>query len=146
MEEGEDLVHVVIGLPERTGIGSERVWAKALGNDEYEIRNSPWYTDKVSWGDVVRAVSDDPDHWPSFVEVVKPSGHKTLQIFFARADQEDKPEILQKLNELHATYENNQDTHYAVDVSPEADYSEIVRYLSQLAGEGKLRLGTTEQM
>ena len=74
IEEKEHLVKVILDVSDDTfGIGGERVWASPLGNDLYEIRNSPWHTCDVNWGDVVRAVVANDKEWPKFVEVVRRS-------------------------------------------------------------------------
>ena len=51
-----ELAKVVIELPEPDmGVTGERVWAVPLGSDLYEIRNSPWHSRQVNWGDIVKA-------------------------------------------------------------------------------------------
>ena len=54
-ETGEELEKILIELPldHWSGNGGERVWAKRLGNERYEIRNTPWYAYDTNWGDVV---------------------------------------------------------------------------------------------
>jgi hypothetical protein len=129
----EDLVKVHLSLSDATfGIGGESVWAKPLGDDLYEIRNTPWHTCDVSWGDIVRAISENEDQWPEFIEVVRPSGHRTLHIFFFReCTEQDKAEVLASLKRWKANYENGDDKLYAIDVESAGDFDGLCKYLDQ---------------
>jgi hypothetical protein len=40
-------------------VATEGVWARPLGNDEYELDNVPWFARGVAFGERVRADSDD---------------------------------------------------------------------------------------
>jgi hypothetical protein len=40
-------------------VATEGVWARPLGNDEYELDNVPWFARGVACGDRVRADSED---------------------------------------------------------------------------------------
>ena len=79
IEKNDGLVKVILDVSDETfGISGERVWASPLGNDLYEVRNTPWHTCDVNWGDVVRAVAANKNEWPKFVEVIRRGGHRTL--------------------------------------------------------------------
>jgi hypothetical protein len=54
-ETGEELEKILIELPSDhwSELGGGRVWAKPLGDDQYEIRNTPWYAYDINWGDIV---------------------------------------------------------------------------------------------
>jgi hypothetical protein len=84
-EKAEDLVKIHIELWDETfEIGGESVWAKPLGDDLYEIRNTPWHTCDVNWGDVIRATPENESTKPGFIEVVRSGGHRTLHVFIFR--------------------------------------------------------------
>jgi len=135
----EEFVKVVIDVSDPDmGVGGERVWAVALGDDVYEIRNSPWYARNVNWGDWVRAIAPAEDQWPVFESVVKRSGHRTIHIIFLDGGLQRKAEILRELNELGASYENNDSKMYAVDCSPETDAASVIRYLEKVESENLL--------
>jgi Domain of unknown function (DUF4265) len=123
-EDKEALEHVILDVSDSTfGTRGERVWALPLGADLYEIRNTPWHTCEVNWGDVVRAIAESEDHWPTMVEVVRRSGHRTLHIFFFKETTEiEKQGVLSRLTQWKASYENAQDRLYAVDVEPDGDF------------------------
>jgi hypothetical protein len=63
--DSEDLVKIHVTLNDYNfGIGGESLWAKSLGDDLYEIRNTPWHTCSLGWGDIVRAVAEDDTKKP----------------------------------------------------------------------------------
>jgi hypothetical protein len=133
MENQEELVKVVIDtLDPDVGVGGERVWAFSLGNDLYEIRNSPWYARNVNWGDWVRAIAPSDDKWPVFVSVVKRSGHRTIHVILLEGGFSRREQILREITRLGASYENNNDKMYALDCPPEVDVAPIIQYLENL--------------
>ncbi len=143
-EQSEGLVKVILNVSDDAfGSSGERVWASPLGNDLYEIRNTPWHTCEVNWGDVVRAVATIDNEWPKFVEVVRRSGHRTLHVYFHDdADEAFRTTILNRFKEWKANYENANSKLYAIDVQPDGDMDGLCAYLDQLAGS-KLDYRTT---
>jgi hypothetical protein len=137
----EELGHVLISVddPMYGGASTERVWAKALGDDLYEIRNTPWHTCAVAWGDVVRAKSESEDQWPTMMEVVTPGGHRTLHIYFLKPNTpKTRESVLKSLAKYKASYENAEDSLYAIDVDRKSDYEGLLRYLAEMETEGVL--------
>jgi len=130
----EELVKVILDVSDDTfGISGERVWAFPLGNNLYEIRNTPWHTCDVNWGDIVRAVAGNQNEWPRFVEVVERRGHQTVHLYFHPEASEDyRSEILNRLSEWKANYENGDGKLYAVDIQPGGDFTGICNYLKKL--------------
>ena len=117
----------------------ERFWAKPLGVDLYELRNVPWYAYRLNFGDVVRAVDDDPDRAPRIVEAVTRSGHRTIRIFFAEETRRpEQEEILAELDGLRASHERAGGRLLALDVEPEADYRAVLEHLRRLEAEDLL--------
>jgi hypothetical protein len=142
--QSEDLVKVILSVSDDTfGISGERVWASALGDDLYEIRNTPWHTCDVNCGDVVRAVAANDNEWPKFVEVVRRSGHRSLHVYFHDdADEAFRMGVLSRFKDWKATYENANSRLYAIDVQPDGDMDGLCTYLDQLDGS-KLDYRTT---
>ena len=137
--QSEEFVKVVVDLPEPDlGISGEGLWAVALGDDVYEIRSSPWHARNINWGDWVRAVSAKDDEWPTFVSVVKRSGHRTMQIYILQAGSGRKDEMLAEINRFGASYENADGKMYALDCPPETDIGPIREYLAKLEERGFL--------
>src|SRR5262245_23662456 len=114
----ERLVKVLVELRDAT-FETESLWAKPLGGDLYEIRNSPWFAFDLHFYDIVRAVPDQPDEKPRIIEVVRRSGHKTLRVLFApEVKQAERLSMLRSLHKWRGFYENCDDHLYAVDVEP----------------------------
>jgi hypothetical protein len=128
MDDKEKLVKVYIGLPENESCRSESLWAKPLGDDLYEIRNTPFFAFDLHFCDIVRAIAVSPELKPAITEVVQRRGHKTLRIIFSKEDKKLKEPVLDKLNEMYAYYEEYSDTFYAIDVEPEGDYQAVCDY------------------
>ena len=140
----EEFVKIYVDLPEPDlGNSGESLWAVSLGDDVYEIRNSPWHARNLNWGDWVRAVAPDETKKPVFMAVVKRGGHRTVRIFVEK-ELEQKTEILSEIERLDASYENMNDTVYAVDCPPEMDLVPLVKYLEDLENSGVLKFRTNE--
>jgi Domain of unknown function (DUF4265) len=141
----EQLVKIVIDAYDETfGVGGEGLWAKPLGDDLYEIRNTPWHTFEVNWGDVVRAIPEKEDQKPKIVEVVRQSGHRTLHIyFFKETGGEERSSILNELHTWKASFENSDSSLYAIDFEPDGDFDAARNYLDEFETLGKLEYRTT---
>jgi hypothetical protein len=142
----EELTKVLIDLPGEKGPSGERLWAKHLGGDLYELRNSPWFAYDLHFYDVVRAVPTKPGEVPRFVKVVRRSGHKTLRVLFAQETAEaDRLAMLRELHRWKAFHEHYGGRFYAVGVEPSGDYGAVCDRLWQWEQQGKLvyETGTT---
>jgi hypothetical protein len=74
---------VLFRVPGEDGTAEvETLWATKLGEDKYQIDNSPFYAYGVSWQDIVLAPFDQNEGFPTFQSVVLKSGHRTLRIIF----------------------------------------------------------------
>jgi hypothetical protein len=134
IEKNEGLVKVILDVSDDTfGISGERVWASPQGGDLYEIRNTPWHTCDVNWGDIVRAIAANDNEWPKFVEVVRRSGHLTLHLYFYDgADEAFRTAVLNRFKDWKANYENANSALYAIDIQPDGDMDGLCAYLDQL--------------
>jgi hypothetical protein len=138
--EKEDLVKIVMEVDDEVfGVGGESLWAKPLGNDLYEVRNTPWHTCSIGWGDVVRAVAKTEDKKPEVVDIVHLGGHRTLHIFFFdECAERERLQVLGRLREWKAYHENRDGRMYAIDVEPGGDFDALCRYLDILVEQEKL--------
>jgi hypothetical protein len=141
------LVKIHLELPNHKVSGGESFWAKPLGENLYELRNSPWFAYNIHFMDVVLAIADSPDKKPEIIKVVQRSGHKTLWVWFLPefpADQ--RMDLLSSLNQWKGYYENADGQLFAVDVEPHGDYQAVCHQLRAWQQEGKLiyETGTTE--
>lgn len=136
----EELVKIVVDIYDDIfGISGEGLWAKPLGNDLYEVRNSPWHNTVVNYLDVVKAVASDEEKKPVFVEVYRRSGHRTIHIFFLpESTEKERHTVLELMNQLGATYEGATTELYALNLEPEVDFDEVANRLEQFEAEGIL--------
>jgi Domain of unknown function (DUF4265) len=142
-ETKEGLVKVYVDLPGDTGAGGESFWAKPVEPDLYELRNSPWYAFDLHFGDVVRAVPNQPGEKPRIRKVVRRSGHKTLRVVFPKETPEaEQLALLDELKPYGASYERAHAYFLAVDVLPEGDYQKVCDLLWAWENAGKLEYET----
>ena len=118
-DESKDFVKVIFDVQDDTfGVGGEGVWAKPLGNDLHEIRNTPWHTCDTIGEDIVKAIPEAEGQRPKLREVVRRNGHRTLHLYFLKKSTEiEKNEVLAKIKEWKAPYENSDSKLYAVTSS-----------------------------
>ncbi len=145
MDDASDLVKVFVDLPNHWNTKGESMWARPLGNDLYELHNSPFSAYDLNYLDVVVALSTAPQLKPQISRVERRSGHKTLRlIFMAETDRTLRDEILAKINELGATYENANSTLYSLDISRIEDYQPLCEQLWRWEQSGALNYETCE--
>jgi hypothetical protein len=121
------------------------MWARPLGNDLYELHNSPFSAYDLNYLDVVVAISAEPQLKPQIRRVERRSGHQTLRLIFkAETDRLQRDEILSKLNDLGATYENADSSLYSLDIPRIEDYQPICDQLWRWEQSGALEYETCE--
>lgn len=136
MSAEDDLVKVIFDLPEPDmGVGGERLWAAPVGENLYELRNSPWHARSVNWLDVVEAVPANDQEWPKFVRVHRRSGHRTIHVYILDAGQSRKQQILDECNRLGSTYEEAFGRMYALDFAPGIEIDPTIQLLERLKAE-----------
>lgn len=129
---------VLFRVPEEDGSSRvETLWATAAGDDEYVLDNSPFYAYSVSWKDTVYAPVAEEDGLPTFVRVVKKSGHRTVRVVFDPPVQEgnESEVLLQGLLELGCTYEGANRGYMAIDLPPEVPLEGVRQYLIKHAAQ-----------
>jgi len=126
----DEYVKIVVDLPDaEDGVGGEGLWAVKVGEDLYEIHNSPWHTLEINYKDVVRAVAPAEDKKPVFVEVVHRRGHRSIHVVFLDDSREARDEILGRIKELGVTYEGMHNSLFALDLEPGVDFDIVADYL-----------------
>jgi hypothetical protein len=139
----EGLVKVVVEIPDDASVAAESMWAKPVGPELYELRNSPWHAYDLHFGDVVRAVAESPDEKPRVLKVVRPSGHKTLRVQFGPTLSELRQvELLAQIAPFGASYERASPGLIAIDVLPEGDYQRVCAMLWSWEQQGMLEYET----
>jgi N-acetylglutamate synthase/N-acetylornithine aminotransferase len=143
MDAEADLTKIHIEVTGNESCSGESLWAKSLGDDLYQVVNTPWYATDPHWGDIVRAVAKSPELKPSILEIVQRSGHKTLRVLFTdQVSDTEEQQVLNHLNSMCANYEKARTRVYAIDVRPEADYGPICDFLWTLEEQGRLEYET----
>jgi hypothetical protein len=138
-ESEEEFVKVVIDLPDaEDGVGGEGVWSVKVGEDRYEIRNSPWHTLEINFMDVVRAIAPAENKNPVVQEVVRRGGHRAIQIVFCDEGMEKKDVVFARVEELGASYENADGKLYAIDLPPQVDFDSVADYFEECQEMGWL--------
>ena len=141
----DDQVKVVLFGPEGE---VETPWANALGDDLYELDNTPWFAYGLSWKDVIEARPPAPGEWPEFVRVVKKSGYRTVRVMLEPpADKsEESRRFLARINEIGCTYEGMNQRLICIDVPPAVDLMVIREYLIASGQEWEHADPTYEQL
>jgi hypothetical protein len=117
----EKMVKVVFQLE---GDTAERLWAREIGINAFEIMNTPFYVYGVSNGDIVEALQSSVQGLFTFVRILKKSGWKTVRVLIG--DYLPNGSGLEVLTQLLETmnctgYESGFETILAVDVPPLVD-------------------------
>jgi len=139
-EEGTPLTKVLVELRQEVGTTGERLWARQVADDLFEIRNVPWYAHKLNWGDIVRCAGLSPADLPIVREVVERSGHRTVRVFFNEkgVSKDEQETILGSLAELQAFHERHGANFLALDVEPQADYEAVLAVLVEQSESQRL--------
>ena len=148
MNEGneEKLTKIHVDLPNHWGTSGESMWALPLGDDEYEVRNLPFYAYGINFLDHVRAVAASSEMQPEVLQVTKRSGHETIRVIFMdTVPQEQRMNILESLSELDVTFESATKKYFALDLEPEADMHAVRARLDQHLAAGILDYETCEE-
>jgi Domain of unknown function (DUF4265) len=145
MRDVSDLVKIFVNLPNHWNTNGESMWARPLGNDLYELHNSPFSAYDLNYLDVVVALSADPELKPQISRIERRSGHKTLRlIFMAETARMERDEILAQINQLGASYENANSTLYSLDIPPTQNYESLCDQLWIWEQTGVLEYETCE--
>jgi hypothetical protein len=140
-----ELVKIFLDLPNHRNTTGESMWARPLGGDLYEIHNSPFSAYDLNYLDVVVAISADPDLKPQITRIERRGGHKTLRIIFKTTTERTvRSKILERINELGATYENADSKLYSLDIPRIENYQPLCDQLWSWEQSGALEYETCE--
>jgi hypothetical protein len=127
---------VLFRVPESDGSAQvETLWAVDLGNNEYQLDNSPFYVYSVSWQDVVDAPYNEDEGFPTFVRVVRKSGNRTVRVILEEpaAPGNRAEEVLKGLLALGCDYEGANRTYISVNIPPHVELGAVREYLVEQA-------------
>ena len=115
-------------------IAEESVWVQSSG-ENYKIDNIPFYAPNLALNDIISVEDDEGILY--FDELIKPSGHSTIQIIFFK--EEEIKRVLKIIGELNCQWEGIENQpYYAVDVPPKAQYSKVKFFLDKEFSNGVL--------
>lgn len=113
------------------GVIVETLWAIPIGEDRYQLDNSPFFAYDVSWEDIVFAPFNDAEGMPTFESVVRPSGNRTIRIIFDLPifSGNSSDAVIQGLIALGCSYEGANDRYISVNIPATVDLQAVCAYL-----------------
>lgn len=143
VEGGDGVVRVRFQLDQDEDgwppVGSEGVWAEPLGDDQYRIRNTPWFVLNLAYEDVVAALADgDGVLWAMGERIW--SGRMTVRVIPFRAGPlgGDRQAVLDAFEPFGVTGEGTEEWGIvALDIPPDADLAAVKRELREGQADGR---------
>ena len=134
MKSRDKLTKIAFSLPEAKGsiYEAELLWAMSLPNGRYVIDNSPFSAFGISWGDEVRAETEDGVL--RFRSVTARGKHSTYRVRLPeRCDHECFLRHRSALSELGCKFEGSSGLQrvYAIDVPRPQEVSEVYDILEK---------------
>lgn len=121
-------------------VGSEGVWAAALGGGLYRLDNTPWFARGVAYGDVVEAMSGS-DGIPWATKLVHWNGHLTIRVIPFRDGPltGDLQAVLDAFAPYGVTGEGAGPSYaiVALDVPPDAPLRDVKSLLREGQADGR---------
>lgn len=121
------------------------MWADDLGNDNYQIKNIPFYAYGLNYDDIVYAEAESENLKPEIKRLIKASGHQTLRVIFTGdTTKEENISTLESIRTEHVGYEGINESQFALNVTPEGDYNQLYDALEKLEEKNILSFETCE--
>lgn len=135
MDPKETKIGIETSYSDTDEIDVEFPWAVDLGNNQYQLKNFPFYAYGVSYDDIVEAhtkYEDDP--YPYMTKIIKKSGHRTLRIILDESikGSEHSREIIDTLASMNCGYEGaNGEVYFVINIQPHCDFDAVREYLNE---------------
>lgn len=134
------LVKVRFDLPSDAPTPVETLWAEPLGESLYRLDNTPWYAKGCALDDVIRC-EETAEDLPRFVDVVRPSGNRTVRVFVpdGAARQSIKQRLFDYLARTGCVYEGMAEAKglIAVTVPKSVDLNVVLSVLNEMESKGE---------
>lgn len=141
----DDLVKVLVDLPNHWATTGESMWAKPIGGDLYELHNSPFSAYDLNYLDVVFAVAHNPEHKPKVIRVERRSGNRTLRVIFKNeTKQAERILMLKGLDGYGVTWEGSNHKLFSLNIPPSGNYQATCDRLWEWEQAGLLEYETCE--
>lgn len=111
----------------------ETPWADYLGNDQYQLKNFPFFYYGLSYDDIFEAkIIHEDDDRPYLTKIIKKSGHKTVRVIFEKSIKESDEglNILNAVKEMGCGYEGNGTKFFVINIQPHCDFWQVCNYLT----------------
>ena len=106
-------------------IAEETIWVERVGKN-FKVDNIPFYAPNIAVNDIISVENDDGILY--FDELVKPSGHSTLQVIFFKETEIKR--VLMSIEQIGCHWEGMKDQPYfAMDIPPNVDYKRVRQFL-----------------
>lgn len=106
-------------------IAEETIWVEHVGKN-FKVDNIPFYAPNVAINDIISVEDDNGTLY--FDELVKSSGHSTLQIIFFK--QAEIKRVLKSMERMGCHWEGMEgQPYFAIDIPPNVDYKKIRQFL-----------------
>jgi len=115
-------------------VSVEKLWAERVGDNQYRLDNIPWFASGVSYNDIVSVEDPEADEPLKFKRLITPRGHSTYRV---RTDFEGAEkhgifhQLLDALQKLKCSVENNSAGFFSIDVPPGASVHGVYDLLSK---------------
>ncbi len=108
-------------------IAEETIWVKPVGTN-FIVDNIPFYAPNLALEDIISVEDDEGIFY--FDELIKPSGHSTVQIIFF--NESDTEPILKKLENFGCKWEGMKNkAFFALDIPPDSAYKKVKAFLNE---------------
>lgn len=109
-------------------IAEESLWIDILENNEYQIKNIPFFAPNIAYNDIIKVENDDGILY--FDEVVKTSEHSTIQVIIFKIEFIDI--FIKDIESLKCSWEGaNNQILIAIDIPNNVHYIKIKSYLDK---------------
>lgn len=108
-------------------IAEETLWIEALDNNEYQIKNIPFFAPNIAYNDIIKVENDEGILY--FDEIIKTSEHSTIQVVFFKTEIIE--DVIKEIESLGCSWEgmDNQKL-LAIDIPSNVNFNKIKEYLN----------------
>jgi hypothetical protein len=116
-------------------VNVETLWAFDLGEDRYQLDNTPFYAYSVSVGDIVFAPIDPTEGRPTFASVLEKSGNRTVRVIFDEPVEAGTASdaLLQGIVAMGCEFEGANRRYIAINIPPVVELAAVRDYLVENA-------------
>ena len=118
-------LEVIDGYPP---VSMESIWAEVTEEGYFKINNIPFYSKKISLGDIVSVIQKE-ENYLLYDKTIINSKNSTLRIVFFNENRKFKDNILTKLIDLGCGSEAFNVNFYAINIPIQVDIEEIYIFL-----------------